>query len=257
MFVVTIFGRWRCTLRVCWFSLIFFWCLWKHLLNHKYMLKNSLSSSANDNGNPQIRKTERGGEREKECIRMYVCEVWGLPQLDTLYCTCFRYPCGTWCGQYFYLCVKFWIDGVQTSHMGDTQAEIYLNTETTSTAANEVVQWCQEQSWALCLSHQHLNSYNVPSHSFGPRVTAHLANNSWAQFRSWHWPGIIPNGNLDAATLIWRVREFNSMDRLCAIWPQSQSWTHLIHSYVYNLWLLMPSHHGNQAPNVFLFSKSS
>lgn len=46
-----------------------------------------------------------------------------------------------------------------------------------------------------------LNCY-VSSRSSGRRVTAHLANNSWAQFRSWHWPGIIPNGNLDTATLI-------------------------------------------------------
>lgn len=54
--------------------------------------------------------------------------------------------------------------------------------------------------------------------------------------------------------LIWRIREFNSMDRLFhAIWAQRKSWGHLIDLYVHYLWLFVLSY---QRKEVLLFSKS-
>lgn len=97
---------------------------------------------------------------------------------------------------------------------------MYLDTETTRLSVNEAV---QGKFWTLRLSSTWLNCYKVSRQSFGPRLSAALANNSWTLVRSWHWSGVILNGNLNSSTLIWRVREFNSMNSLFHdIWPQSQ-----------------------------------
>lgn len=65
---------------------------------------------------------------------------------------------------------------------GNMQAEIYLNTATTSKEVNEAMPGRVLDT----VSHSStlLTHYNVSRHSFGPKLTAHLANKSWAQFRS-------------------------------------------------------------------------
>lgn len=129
------------------------------------------------------------------------------------------------------------------SHMEDTETEWHLSTEATPTAVNAagpgtLLGTLSQSSMLL--------TCNISRHSFGWRLIAH-PENVLGPVQKLTLARENSQWQLGWAHLLWRVREFNSMDRFFhAIWSQSQSWGHLIDSYVHYLWLFVPSYHEKQ-----------